>query len=139
MFEGFNSGILIGVAVMAVVIVVMLMRPPPAIDAVFGGKRLGFSTKVPVTEAYRAVSNFPQGKLSVVRADEGLKRVILADGMGWTSWGFYYPVDFVARHDGGTDINIGIRSKAIQFGPLVTRAHGKTLEAVRSIVEGRSA
>jgi Flp pilus assembly protein CpaB len=138
MFEGFNGGILIGLAVMAVVIGVMLMRPPPAIHASFGGKRLGFSTKVPIAEAYRAVSNIGPGeKLSVARADEGIGRVILADGIGWTSWGFYYPVDFVKRSDGSTDVSVGIRSKAIQFGPLVTRAHQRTLETVRRLVEGR--
>jgi hypothetical protein len=140
MFEGFSSGIFIGAIAVLVVIGLLLLRPPPPINAEFGGKRLGFSTKVPVAEAYRAVANLgPVQKLSVARADEGMRRVLLGDRVSWTSWGFWYPVDFTARADGGTDVSIGIRSKAIQWGPFVGVAHRRTLAAVQSAVESRSA
>jgi uncharacterized membrane protein len=140
MFEGFSSGIFFGAIAVLVVIGVLLLRPAPPIDAQFGGKRLGFSTRVPPAEAYRAVATLRAGqKLSVARADERTKRVLLGDRVSWTSWGFWYPVDFIARTDGGTDVSIGIRSKAIQWGPFVGVAHRKTLAAVQSAVEGRAA
>jgi len=132
----FSTGALIGAAIVLVVIGFMLMRPPPAINASFGGKRMGFSTTVSHAAAYRAVAGLGQsGKLKVARSDEGLWRVLLADGLSWTSWGFYYPVDFSPRSDGGTDVTIGIKSKAFQWGPFVTMAHKRTTETVRGAIE----
>lgn len=140
MFDSFSQGVLIGGVVLLVIIGIMLLRPPPPINTQFGGKRLGFSTEVPIADAYRAVANFGTGqKLSVARSDEGMKRVLLGDRVGWTSWGFWYPVDFTSRSDGGTDVSIGIRSKAIQWGPFVGVAHRRTLAAVQSAVESRAA
>lgn len=140
MFDGIYWGIIIGVVGMSAISLLMLLRPAPPIDAQFGGKRLGFSTSVPPAEAYRAIANLGPGyKFSVARSSEPMKRLLLADGMGFSSWGFYYPVDLAARADGGTDVSIGIRSKAIQWGPLVTRAQKKMVDQLQALVESKRA
>ena len=140
MMDGFIWGALIGGGGMLFVGLLLLMRPAPAIDMTFGGKRMSFTTRVPVADAYRAIANLGPGhKFSVARESEPRKRVLLADGLSFSSWGFYYPVDLVGRPDGTTEVSLGIRSKALQWGPLVTRAQKKMLDEVQALVEGRRA
>jgi hypothetical protein len=137
MVDGFFWGALIGGGAMLFVCLLLLMRPAPAIDMTFGGKRMSFTTRVTVADAYRAIANpGPGHKFSVARQSEGIRRVLLADGLSLSSWGFYYPVDLVAQPDGTTEVSLGIRSKALQWGPLVTRAQKKMLDQVQALVEG---
>ena len=140
MLDGVFWGIIIGVVGMSSISLLMLLRPAPPIETNFGGKRIGFTTRVPVADAYRAIANLGPGyKFAVARSSGPLKRLLLADGMSFSSWGFYYPVDLTARPDGGTEVSVGIRSKAIQWGPLVTRAQKKMVEQLQALVEGKRA
>lgn len=137
MFEGISGGLLIGVLAALVLVALMRLRPPPSIEKPFEGRTLGFTTTLPIADAFRAIASGPKGeRFKVLRFDAQKKRVLLSDRMSWTSWGFYYPVEFAERADEkGTDVTVGIRSKAIQFGPLVTRAHKRTIERVQALVE----
>ncbi len=66
----------------------------------------------------------------VVDAAEG-PIVILASGVTFASWGFFYPVH-VHAEGSGSKIVVGISSKVFQIGPVVTRAHGKCVEAIEA-------
>ena len=66
----------------------------------------------------------------VVDAAEG-PIVILASGVTFASWGFFYPVH-VHAEGSGSKIVVGISSKVFQIGPVVTRAHEKCVQAIEA-------
>lgn len=136
--DGFTFGILVGVGVAAVIFFLMTLRPAPAIETPFGGKRVSFTTEVPADVAFRALAG-PGNGLTVARSSEPMKRVILGDKIGLTSWGFWYPVDISSHANGTTEVSVGIRSKAVQWGPLVGRAQNKMLDRVRAVIDGAAA
>ena len=57
--------------------------------------------------------------------------VILSSPVSFGSWGFFYPVH-VHAEGSGSRIVVGIKSKVLQIGPLVTRAHNKCVEAIEA-------
>jgi hypothetical protein len=61
--------------------------------------------------------------------DVGPLGAVFATSPSFFSWGFLFPVDVTAVPD-GSRIDIGIRTRLYQYGPLVTRAHEKFAEAV---------
>jgi len=66
--------------------------------------------------------------------DESIGRIILGSSVNWTSWGFFYPVYVSIQNDGKTLVEVGIKSRLIQGGPLVTRAHKKFYNRVKSAI-----
>ncbi len=62
-------------------------------------------------------------------ASEDFIRV--SDAASATSWGFYYPIYLKPLGTRETELEIGIQSKAMQMGPVVTKQHQKLIEAVK--------
>ncbi len=54
--------------------------------------------------------------------------VVLRSSISALTWGFFLPVYAIAAANGTSRVEIGIVSRAIQMGPLVTRAHHKLAE-----------
>jgi hypothetical protein len=52
------------------------------------------------------------------------------------AWGFFYPA-VVYADSAGTRVDLGIKSKVFQYGPLVTRAHRKLAHALASLTQSR--
>ena len=48
--------------------------------------------------------------------------VVLATGVTGFSWGFFYPI-FVTASGSGSTLEIGIKSRIFQAGPVVTNNH----------------
>jgi hypothetical protein len=51
------------------------------------------------------------------------------------SWGFFFPVYGDFAEGGGTQLTIGIESKFIQAGPVVTHHHRKCLGTLKETLE----
>lgn len=66
--------------------------------------------------------------------DESIGRIILGSQLNWISWGFFYPVYISNQNDGKTYVEIGIKSRLYQRGPLVTRAHKKFYNRVKNTI-----
>lgn len=47
----------------------------------------------------------------------------LGTGATFTSWGFFYPIYLSPQSDHSTRVEVGIMSKAVQIGPIVSRHH----------------
>lgn len=67
-------------------------------------------------------------------ADASSNMLVLSSPPTMGTWGFLYPVIIHPAAGGGSRIEIGCRSKVIQLGPLVTRAHKQCVEAVKLLV-----
>jgi hypothetical protein len=61
-------------------------------------------------------------------ADPASKRLVLSSSPSLFTWGFLYPINIRDYAGGGSHIEVGIRSKVFQAGPLVTRAHQRCLD-----------
>ena len=57
--------------------------------------------------------------------------IVLSSPVSFMSWGFLYPV-YLHAGPNGTQIQVGITSKVIQFGPVVTSAHDKVRKAIEA-------
>ena len=137
------TGIITALIVIATIYAYVLLRPVPPIDADFGSRKVSFTTGVPAAEVFRIVENAePSDRYRLGRSDAGRGRVILHDGMSWSSFGFYYPVDIAASADGQTHVTVGIKSKyPLQFGPLVKaqqeKANQKLADHLKARIEAK--
>jgi hypothetical protein len=61
-------------------------------------------------------------------------RMILSTPITVWSYGFFYPIYFSAQPGGGTLVEVGIASRAMQWGPFVSRNHEKVFNLVREVV-----
>jgi hypothetical protein len=137
------TGAITAIIIVALIYGYVLLKPVPPIEADFGARKVSFTTAVPAADVFRIVENVgPSDSYKLGRADSGRGRVILHDGLTWTSFGFYYPVDIVPGSDGQTQVTVGIKSKyPLQFGPLVKlqqeKANQKIADYLRSRIEGK--
>ena len=66
-------------------------------------------------------------------SDPTSRTLVLSSPPTFTTWGFLYPVTITAD-DSGSRITVGIESRFIQIGPLVTRAHKQCLAAIEDLI-----
>ena len=138
------TGAITAVIIVAIIYAYVLLKPVPPINADFGARKVSFSTTVPAADVFRIVENVgPSDSYKLGRADSGKSRVILHDGLTWTSFGFYYPVDIAPQPDGQTQVTVGIKSKyPMQFGPLVKaqqeKANRKMADYLQSRIEAKA-
>ena len=66
-------------------------------------------------------------------ANPGSLQLVLSTPPSLFTWGFLYPVT-IHEHVGGSRVEIGIRSKLFQIGPIVTRAHAQCVDAVSQVL-----
>lgn len=65
--------------------------------------------------------------------DASARTLVLSSPPTFATWGFLYPVVITPAGDGAR-IEIGIASRFIQFGPLVTRAHKQCAAAIEALI-----
>ena len=83
----------------------------------------------------KVIIRFAQmGGYKIDAIDEAGGRIVLSDSASFTSWGFFYPVFLTYQNNGQTVVEVGIKSKLVQYGPIVTRHHEKCLNGIRGAV-----
>lgn len=133
------TGAITALLIVAIIYGYVLLQPVPSIDTDFGDRKLSFSTARPAAEVFRIIETVgPGDSVRLGRSDPGRGRVILHDGLSWTSFGFYYPVDIAPGEDGQTRVTVGIKSKyPLQFGPLVRAQQEKANQKVADYLQSR--
>ena len=111
---------------------VALTRKGRAASARLGSRRLTLRVPMDPATAFARLSGL-RGRLKVDDADAQRKVLVLSSPVTFGSWGFLYPV-FISEEPGGSCIQIGIHSKVVQLGPLVTRAHRQCAEDVGRVL-----
>lgn len=135
--DPFVVGLLVGALVGGVIVVVGL---------VVAFTRKSSLAQVGRTRRMRQLQSSLPPHLALARIIEGTpahgfvveehapgKGALLSTKPTFTSWGFFYPV-FVSPRPGGSLIEIGIASKFVQVGPLVTSAHKRATQAVERVL-----
>ena len=75
------------------------------------------------------------GKFALEDADRARGLVVLTTKPTFATWGFFYPVHLAQSGDGST-VTVGIRSRLVQFGPLVGLAHRQCATAIKQQLAG---
>ncbi len=95
------------------------------------------ATGVPYSDAInRLIQYAPSEKYKVEDVAHDGSRVILGTSVTFFSYGFFYPVYFSVLPDGATLVEVGITSRAIQWGPVVSFNHDKAATMVSKAVLG---
>lgn len=73
------------------------------------------------------------GKYRTDDSDATRNIIVLSSSPTFATWGFLYPVHIEAD-DSGSRIVIGIQSRFVQWGPLVTSAHKQCAKAIEDLL-----
>lgn len=80
------------------------------------------------------ISQIESKGYSLEDSSEHAADLLISDEMEATSWGFYYSIYLTPTDKHVTLIEVGIKSKVFQIGPVVTKHHLKCIEKLQSIL-----
>jgi hypothetical protein len=96
-----------------------------------------FATSVQWDAAMRTLLNAaPAAGYAVAEVDMPSGFIMLSQSISLLTWGFFLPVYVSVARDGRTMVEVGIRSKLYQRGPIVRRSHLRCFEALRAALGG---
>lgn len=121
---------LVGLGVTIFAITIALVRRGKARTAALGGRRLEVRTAA-APEAVLAVLRELGGPYRTDDLDPARGVVVLSSRPTLATWGFFYPI-FIHADGTGSRIEVGIKSRFIQFGPLVSAAHRTCVAAIEA-------
>ncbi len=122
MGQGFIVGALVGAAIVAAIIVIAMLRKMPAATAPRTARQMTLESPLPPQAVFHKLRNGAWRRIKVHDSDPDRLVLVLATSATVFSYGFFYPVFIVANGPGST-IEIGIKSRAVQWGPVVTNNH----------------
>jgi hypothetical protein len=99
-----------------------------------------FATNIRWDDAMRVLLEaVPAAGYAIEEVDIRSGYMMLGQRISWWTWGFLLPVYFSVAPDGMTMVDVGIRSKLFQYGPIVRHNHRRCFEAVRAALGGSAA
>ena len=122
--------LLIGLGVTILAITIALVRRGHARTASLGGRRLEVRTAA-APDVVLARLRELGGPYRTDDVDGDRRVLVLSSRPTLATWGFFYPI-FIHADGTGSRIEIGIKSRFIQVGPLVTGAHKKCVAAIET-------
>jgi len=126
-----HPGIAIAIAtVAALAIKATLSRGSSVIDSK-PSRIIELSSHLSVEEVFKKLVRFAQnGTFKTEAVDEEKKVIVFGENMNLTSNGFFYPI-YLSEDNGSTKIEVGIKCKSIQIGPVVTAKHEAFVESIK--------
>ena len=98
-------------------------------------KIIAFTVAVPPTKVIQIIREFAQNnRYSISPFSEVENRIILGEGASWTSYGFFYPVYISDKDNGSSLIEVGIKGKVMQFGPIVSKKHKNMVNDLKKAI-----
>lgn len=98
-------------------------------------KLLSFTTDSTIEKSMKIILQFAkENGYKVEDFDENKGTILLSDSMTLFSNGFFYPIYLATKNEKTTLIEIGIKSKLMQFGPMVRRSHEKCFNGIKAAV-----
>lgn len=91
------------------------------------------TTSKSVEDVIRLISSFASASgYKVSHFDPSRGEIVLEEGASAFSYGFFFPISISANGAAGTLVSIGIRSRAVQVGPVVGRSHDKVVSGIKA-------
>jgi hypothetical protein len=93
-----------------------------------------FTTGMPQLAVLRAIARYAQASIYKIEIfDEENSNIVLSDAANLTSYGFFYPI-FVRSQGAETLVEVGVKSRSWQVGPMVTRHHDRCFNWVKAAI-----
>jgi hypothetical protein len=124
--------VIIPLAIIVIGFVIALTRRGSVATTSIGSRRLELRTAADPATVFERVRSIGR-PYQVDDADPATRKLVLSSPPTFATWGFLYPVVIRAEGSGAT-VEIGITSRFIQMGPLVTRAHNKCLAEIEALI-----
>ncbi|WP_340682617.1 hypothetical protein LCL61_28640 [Amycolatopsis coloradensis] len=123
------------VVLLGLMLLVAFTRKGSVATIAMTARRIKLHTAAPPDMVYTWLTQHCPTGYSVDDHDAARGIVILSSRPTVSTWGFFYPA-VIHAEGAGTRVDLGITSKLFQYGPLVTRAHGKLAHALASLTQG---
>jgi len=134
-FIGACAGGLVAILVVVIFFVVSASRKPADVFKTKPKNLRPLVTSIPYGEAInRLLGQAPSQGYKIEEVVPDGSRVILSTPITLFSYGFFYPVYFSVQPDRSTLVEVGIASRAFQWGPVVTHNHDKCFKMVAQAV-----
>lgn len=126
-------GIIIGLVIACIFLFIAISRKSSSsLDSKPQRSEIIATTKT-VEEVIRTISGFASGNgYKVSHFEPELGRLVLEEGMSATSYGFFFPIKVSSNGAGGSSVEIGVKSRAFQVGPVVGRSHEKVVNGIKA-------
>lgn len=121
---------------LAVALLVVFTRKGSVATIAMTKRRIVLHSAAPPQAVYAWITQYCPSGYSVEDHDPARGIVILSSRPTAFTWGFFYPIA-VYPEDGGTRVDLGIKSKLFQYGPLVTRTHRTLAHALANTTQSR--
>jgi hypothetical protein len=99
---------------------------------------LTFSTNTTIEKTMQIIIQY-QNKYKIDDFNEVKFIIVLSDSPPFnplvsTGYGFFYPIYLTKQNEGRIDIEVGIKGKLFQWGPIVSRNHEKCFNGIKAAV-----
>jgi len=128
-----SEGLIIGIVIACIGLIIAAMRRGSSAIVSKPNRLQSFSTAGSPQETLKAIVRFAQQagyKISAI--DEGKGQLVLEEPASATSWGFFLPVFVSRQSDDSTLVEVGIKSKLVQIGPIVSRSHERCVSGIKA-------
>lgn len=133
------EGLIIGIVIASIILIIVSMRSGKSQIETKPSDLMSLETPIDDKLALETIVNFAQQTgYSIDTIDESTKRICLSDSATLTSWGFFYPIFISRKSNGLTLVEVGIRSKWVMVGPIVSQHHEKCFNGIRAAIFTRA-
>ena len=127
------EGLIVGIVMACIGLVIASMRKGSSAMGAKPSRIQSFSATGNPEETLKSIIRFAQQSgYKILALDEKLGQAVLEESASATSWGFFYPIFVSKQFNGSTLVEVGIKSKLVQVGPVVTRSHEKCVIGIKA-------
>jgi len=125
--------ILIGLIVAAVFLFIAISRKSSSTLESTPQRSESVLTNKSTQDVIKSITLFASSngyKVSHFDPEQG--QLVLEEGLSMSSYGFFFPIRVIANGSNGSMVQIGIKSRAFQVGPVVGRSLDKVVAGVKA-------
>lgn len=94
---------------------------------------LSLNTAISIEKAMKIIIQYAnQSGYKIDDFNESKSIIILSNSASLTSYGFFFPVYLTKQNDSETHVELGIKSKLFQWGPIVRRNQEKCFNGIKA-------
>jgi|TARA_Y100000294_G_C8421664_1_gene283060 hypothetical protein len=94
-----------------------------------------FTSELPPDKIFKLVAQLPQrSKYKIDNIDETNMTIIISSSASAMSYGFFFPVYITQQTDGKTLVEVGIKGKIPQYGPVVTKNLDNIVNELKAVI-----
>ena len=134
MFRGWIISIVVVGIYISIKLIIGTIRNPASAVNNKPDRIQSFATGMPQLAVLKAIVRYAQTSIYKIEIfDENNGNLVLCDAASLTSYGFFYPI-FVRSRGTGTLVEVGIKSRSWQVGPIVTRHHDRCFNWMKAAI-----